>query len=375
MTFEDPPKRARKRSDERRAEILRATLELLAELPVSELSTRRVARRVGFSQPALFKHFRSRESLLLGALALVRSDLQALVHDVLSRALPPRESLRALLVTFGDFVEARPGVPRLLFHQASQGHGPGPEDGGPFAAPLRHLASMQRALFAELVRGAQRAGALPSGLDPAAAAEQLLASIRGQILAWQFGETRRPPRALFGEALSTAWAAWEHGVPAAGPEPAEAPEGPLQPLLRLDVRPRIAEGEDPLEEILRILELLAPTGALQLVAPFRPVPLIALLGSRGHPVAVAERGPADWELTVRGSEAPPLRDLRGLPAPEPLEQVLLARAELPTGGVLLARLPRRPELLLQRLSELGDLWNVLVLDDGSCLLHLSPSAT
>ena len=366
MSTKKIPSRTRKTAEDRRAEIARAALLLLAELPVSGLSTRIVARHVGVTQPALFKHFRSRESILLAVLALVRSELQELVHGELAQALPPRAALESLLSAFGDFVAERPGVPRLLFHELAQGGGAGGETA--LAHPLRHLASMQRALFGELVRAAQRQGQLPGTLSADAAARQLLALVRGHILAVQFGEESLPLRDLFLAALESAWAAWEQGVPAGEVE--DARTGPLQPLLRLDVRPIIARGEDPLEEVLGLLALLAPSGALQLVAPFRPRPLITLLGSRGLAVSAQERAEGDWELIVRGEVAPELLDLRDFAAPEPMERVLLARGGAAAGQPLLARLPRRPELLLQRLSELGELWNVLVLDDGSCLLHI-----
>ncbi len=230
---------------------------------------------------------------------------------------------------------------------------------------------MQRALLGEFVRLARQRQELPAELDVEAAAEQLLAGIRGYILAWQFAESTRPLRELFLRALDEAWAAWEQGVPCGEGGESEEPSEELQTLLRLDARPLIGRGEDPLEEVLRLLHLLAPTGAVQLLAPFRPTPLITLLESRGFLVTVSELGKGDWELILRGEAAPEILDYRDLAAPEPLNRVLLARAQLRPGEVLLARLPRRPELLLQRLSEFGDLWNALLLDDGSCLLHLT----
>ncbi|PIE23466.1 MAG: hypothetical protein CSA62_07560 [Planctomycetota bacterium] len=371
MSGSDRPKRSRKSAEERRVEIARAALDLLGDVPVAELSTRRVARHVGVTQPALFKHFRSRESILLAVLSLVRSELQGLIHAELAQALPPRQALGSLLSSFGDFVQQRPGVPRLLFHELSRQRTEAGKKPGPLAAPLRHLGSMQRALLGEFVRLARQRQELPAELDVEAAAEQLLAGIRGYILAWQFAESTRPLRELFLRALDEAWAAWEQGVPCGEGGESEEPSEELQTLLRLDARPLIGRGEDPLEEVLRLLHLLAPTGAVQLLAPFRPTPLITLLESRGFLVTVSELGKGDWELILRGEAAPEILDYRDLAAPEPLNRVLLARAQLRPGEVLLARLPRRPELLLQRLSEFGDLWNALLLDDGSCLLHLT----
>lgn len=362
--------RVRLSAEERRLQIARVALGLLAELPVERLSTRRVAKAAGLTQPALFKHFRSRDAILSAVLTLVRQELQGLVHELLASGTHGRAALRQLLEALGGFVAARPGVPRLLFHElaARERHG----EPGALRAPLLHLAAMQRALFGELVRGAQQREELPEGLDPGAAARSLLALARGRILAWQFGEEADPLPEALGRDLELLWTAWEHGVPAQSAGPAAAETTPLrQPLLRLDVRPRIAAGEDPLAEILALVDVLAADGLLQLLAPFRPVPLLQLLGSRGLVCTATEPTPGAYEILVRGPAAPAPLDLRELPAPEPLEAVLRARAALQAGACLLARLPRRPELLLQRLSEFGDDWNLLELDDGSAILHVT----
>jgi hypothetical protein len=58
---------------------------------------------------------------------------------------------------------------------------------------------------------------------------------------------------------------------------------------RLDVRPLLQRGEEPLPAILkRVQELAAGTGLI-VIAPFLPSPLIELLGSQGFQSKV-ERG-------------------------------------------------------------------------------------
>lgn len=60
---------------------------------------------------------------------------------------------------------------------------------------------------------------------------------------------------------------------------------------RLDVRPLLKRGEEPLPAILkRVQDLTAGTGLI-VVAPFLPSPLIELLGSQGFQSKV-ERGEA-----------------------------------------------------------------------------------
>ncbi|MEZ4654631.1 MAG: DUF2249 domain-containing protein [Candidatus Eisenbacteria bacterium] len=144
---------------------------------------------------------------------------------------------------------------------------------------------------------------------------------------------------------------------------------PTQPTLRhLDVRPILARGTDPLEEILAALDPLPPGSAFHVLAPFRPNPLLDLLAERGHRTDVAELGPA-WSVTVLVGGGGWYRDLRNLPPPEPMEAVLAATVD---GGPFLARLPRHPRLLEDQLRRRARRWEVLALEDGSALLWVAP---
>lgn len=90
---------------------------------------------------------------------------------------------------------------------------------------------------------------------------------------------------------------WLQGV---APEaPADKPDG----VCRLDVRPLLEGGHEPLAEILRAVDRLAPDQVLALDATFHPVPLRRLLGRRGY-LSYGQRLAAEhWRVYFR-SESP-----------------------------------------------------------------------
>ena len=83
----------RSQSTSRREQIVVATLELLGSTPLGDLTTRQIAKRIQVSQPALFRHFRSREQLLVAVVEHARASLGELAAAVLTRANPV-EALR-----------------------------------------------------------------------------------------------------------------------------------------------------------------------------------------------------------------------------------------------------------------------------------------
>ncbi|MBI5801262.1 MAG: DUF2249 domain-containing protein [Verrucomicrobia bacterium] len=65
----------------------------------------------------------------------------------------------------------------------------------------------------------------------------------------------------------------------------------IRQFKRLDVRPLLKRGEEPLSAILERVQRLAAGAGLIVIAPFLPSPLIELLGSQGFHSKV-ERGEA-----------------------------------------------------------------------------------
>jgi AcrR family transcriptional regulator/uncharacterized protein (DUF2249 family) len=353
----------REKTDVRRRQIVQAALALLGDSPLDQLSTRQIARALGISQPALFRHFASREALLLGVIAETRLELGALAEGVLASQLGPVARLEALAVRLLDHLERHPGLPRLLFANVASG-------GGPVRTALQQLYSMQSSLVTELVREGQRAGEIDASVDARDAATLFIGLLQSVTLLRRLqvreGSLQDEGRRLL--------AIWKRGVSsrmngAAAPRPkAELakPDG----IRVLDVRPLLARGTDPLDAILDSLAQVGPSGVLSVTAPFRPAPLIALLRGRGHAVVERQLGPRHFHVEIiHGGEPVPL-DLTDLEPPAPLERVLEECERLRSGGVLLARLPRHPRMLLPHLRERGLVFGVIDQPDGRALLRV-----
>ncbi len=70
----------------------------------------------------------------------------------------------------------------------------------------------------------------------------------------------------------------------------------VEPVV-LDVRPTIAAGGDPFEQIMTTAEALIPGQALVVVNSFEPFPLYEKLGARGFEHRVDRLPDGDWRVT------------------------------------------------------------------------------
>lgn len=339
-------------SDERRTQVARKALELLAEVSPERLTTRSVARAAGVSQPALFRHFASREAILEAAIEFAGEELQAAVAAALPEGAPPRAAIHSLVETLFAFAAKWPGLPRLFFYRAAEAE-------ASFQGPLELLVQRQERLVVEWLRASE----LPAQLDAERAAELLIATLQGELL-----RKRLHPRDPEGASAASDeaarvtslvghwWAGLEAGRPARLQRGAEAPTPPTPSpgaqLVVLDTRPLLDAGTDPFEEVMATLANIGARGTLLLAVPFRPAPLISVLTARGFQTELLQEAGLVL-LLVRGSEAPPFHDLIDLEAPEPMEFVLVHSTALQPGEGLIVRLPRHPALLLPHLAERG----------------------
>jgi AcrR family transcriptional regulator/uncharacterized protein (DUF2249 family) len=346
-----------------------SALAALGDMPIDRMSMRELARSQGISRRALLRHFRSRDEILAAVLVHAREELAGLAVKDVTSGEAPLAALERLARSIAAHGERNPGLPGLLLRTAAGGVD------GPHRTAARQLLSMQRALAAEWLRQARAAGALGEGVDPTRASRLLVAVLQGLMLDWESGGRL----GSLSERVDGALGFWRAGLRAGEPAgdatgraSADADEGGsgTRALIALDVRPLLAAGDDPLEEILGQLEQLAPDGVMKILAPFRPVPLLGLLKARGYDVRAREHGADCFCVEVLAREAPGIEDLRELEAPLPLERVLSATAGLAAGEALVARVPRHPRLLIPHLEARCLEYQVYDEPDGSALLHV-----
>ncbi len=353
--------------DERRAQIVHATLELLAEQPLHEVTTRQIARRVGLTQPGLFRHFRSREGLLLAAIAHTRGDLEEMAEGLLRDAPTALDGLKTLARVLLGHVEAHPGVPRLLMSpDVSVG-------GGAVRTALRGLVSMQRSLVAALVEEAVSDGALGGGVDAVRAATGFVSLVQGAVVQWQL-EGRAGCLTAEADPLVALWLDGVRGGAVTRVSPSADAPAPTARLLLVDARPILAGGADPLEAILGAVDQVGSGGAVMVIAPFRPRPLLALLERTGHAVEDREAEPGTWVVEVVVGGGCGVLDLLDLEPPEPLQRILEEVEQLEPGDILVARTPRNPRMLLPRLVDRGVEHAVVEAPDGTALLRVERPA-
>ncbi|MCV2881879.1 TetR/AcrR family transcriptional regulator [Actibacterium sp. XHP0104] len=170
--------RTRKTAEERQQQIVQAVLDLLPTTPVESLSTTVIARQVGLTQAAIFRHYPTKNAIWAAVLNEIRKRARGSWDEALAGATTPLDRIRAVLAAQLTLITEFPAIPTLLF---TSGRVEAEKDIRPV-----HLAVMRDLrvlLVAEL--GAVRAeGQVSQPASDQDCADLLMGLIQGTVLRW-----------------------------------------------------------------------------------------------------------------------------------------------------------------------------------------------
>lgn len=168
--------RTRKPGGERKREIVDTAIRLAAECGPERLSTDTLAKEIGISQPAIFRHFSTKADIWQAVgerICSLMGESSALVE-----ATEPVERLRKLVAAQLGFIEATPAVPAILFSREL--HSENEKLRAFFVGLMNQRHKNLSALF---VKGIET-GAFDPDINPEDAAYMVLALIQGLAMRW-----------------------------------------------------------------------------------------------------------------------------------------------------------------------------------------------
>ena len=105
---------ARPRSGERRAEILQVLARMLQEQAGEHITTAELARAVGVSEAALYRHFSSKAKMFESLIEFIEESVFSRITRILAEEPQWEARLQQVLALLLGFADKNPGMARLL---------------------------------------------------------------------------------------------------------------------------------------------------------------------------------------------------------------------------------------------------------------------
>jgi len=163
-------------ADERRAVTVEAVIALAAEQNPGEITTAAIAKHMGLTQGALFRHFPSKDAILQAVMEWVAERLLARVDKAAQAAASPLAALEAIFMTHIDFIAQHPGVPRMLFGELQRA------GDTPAKMMARTLLDRYGKRLSALIEQGKAQGELAAEVNTAAATTLFIGAIQGLVM-------------------------------------------------------------------------------------------------------------------------------------------------------------------------------------------------
>jgi len=166
---------SQKNSSSRRQAILQALAEMLEQAPHKKITTAALAKEVGVSEAALYRHFPSKARIYESLIDFIEETLFSRINVIIKDAPDTQERCRMIIALLLNFSEKNPGLSRILTGDALTGE-------------TERLHTRVNQLFARIesqIKQVLREGELRencrTSLPASAAAELLLVIAEGKI--------------------------------------------------------------------------------------------------------------------------------------------------------------------------------------------------
>lgn len=160
----------------RRNDTVQALIALAAEQNPTDITTAAVAKRMGLTQGALFRHFPSKDAILESVMEWVAERLLARIDKAAQTASSPLAAVEGIFLTHIEFVIEHPGVPRMLMGELQRSVDTVAK------GMVRTLLRCYTERLIRLMEDGKKQGQLDVGLDSAAAATLFVGTIQGLVM-------------------------------------------------------------------------------------------------------------------------------------------------------------------------------------------------
>lgn len=171
----------------RRQQILEALAHMLEESPGARITTAALAKQVGVSEAALYRHFPSKSKMFEGLIEFIEETVFTRIGMIINDEPASLARCNKILFLLLTFTERNPGITRILTGDALTG------ETERLRLRVAQVFDRLETQIKQILREAEiREGVRPS-LPIGAAANLLMAAAEGRIAQFVRSEFKRPP--------------------------------------------------------------------------------------------------------------------------------------------------------------------------------------
>lgn len=170
----------------RSEKIVLTAIEILDELGLQGLSTKEICRREGVSEGALYKHFTSKDGVMLGILECYSKYDNDIKETIKLKRLSAKEGITYAISRYAEYYENYPAMTAVLNSHETLRHEAGITD------KLAEIFEARNSLFADLIEKGIKVGEFKSDLNSEVLSDIILGACMSVTLKWRMRNRSYP---------------------------------------------------------------------------------------------------------------------------------------------------------------------------------------
>jgi AcrR family transcriptional regulator len=168
----------------RQMDIIHAAITIIARQGLKDLTTKNLARELGLTEAALYRHFDSKGELIRAILHYFGQISGDVIREIGERNLAPLERVRMFVMNRYRLFIQDPDLAKVLFSEELFRTDPA------LSGEMQAIMHSHREAVEAYIREAQQQGAIRSGLDPLDLFRVVVGSMRFLVTQWNLsGQT------------------------------------------------------------------------------------------------------------------------------------------------------------------------------------------
>jgi Transcriptional regulator len=163
----------------RKDRLIITSIDIIDELGIQGLSTREIAKRQGVTEATLFRHYKSKNDLIIAVLDCFSQFDSDIFQSTQYKELPPTEAITYMITVYAEYYENYPAITSILHAFDVLRSEPGLMD------KINDIFHTRSGFIRQLVVEAQSAGEIASGVDSENFSDMLWGLCREISLKWR----------------------------------------------------------------------------------------------------------------------------------------------------------------------------------------------
>jgi AcrR family transcriptional regulator len=166
----------------RQIEIIHAATGLIGEKGIQNLTTKALAERMNFSEPALYRHFKDKNDILKSVILYFREELKSAMEEISDAPTNGLEKLGQIIEFQFEHFANNPAIVMVIFAETSFQFDESLSDA------VHAVLISKKTRMVQLIEKGQKDGSIRKDLEPTALANIFMGSMRFTVLQWRLSK-------------------------------------------------------------------------------------------------------------------------------------------------------------------------------------------